>query len=144
MKVALVSACLLGLKTRHDGTDALSKDALKELEGLAVIPVCPEQLGGLPTPRPAATIENGSGADVLDGRCRVTDERGVDVTKCFLKGAEAVVRIAGITKAGMAILKEKSPSCGLTHIYTPLGKLKEGTGVTAALLARKGFVIKGF
>jgi len=143
-ETVLVSACLLGLGTRHDGGDALSEEALAALEDANIVPVCPEQLGGLPTPRPAAAIAGGSGADVLDGRARVVDIEDADVTDRFITGAEAVGAIAELTGAARAFLKENSPSCGAGFIYTPEGELVEGEGVTAALLRRRGMDVKGF
>lgn len=124
MKPVLVSACLLGLKTRYDGCSRPAEGFLPE-ETLPV-PVCAEILGGLSTPRPASWIVDGTGADVLDGRCRMVNEEGRDVTAAFIRGAEAVLRIALITGADEAYLKSRSPSCDV------------GFGVTAAMLARHG------
>lgn len=142
-KTVIVSACLLGLKTRYDGGDALSAEALKELDGAIPIPVCPEVLGGLPTPRPRAEIDNGDGTSVLDGTSKVTDENGRDRTASFIKGAEAVLEIARMTGARVAFLKEKSPSCGVTLI-SKKGASETGMGVTAALLQKEGLETKGF
>lgn len=139
----LVSACLLGLKTRYNGLDAFSKEAQKELAGRIAIPVCPEQLGGLPTPRPRASIEKGTGADVLEGRSKVIDEHGIDVTGKFVKGAEEVLKTAELTGAKEAFLKEKSPSCGLNLICRD-GDCVPGIGVTAALLSKAGLKVKSF
>ena len=87
----LVSACLLGLRCRHD---ALPLDPLRLPEGLCPVPLCPEQLGGLPTPRPPAQMVGGDGVAVLEGRARVVDQRGEDVTEAFLRGAEEAVKVA--------------------------------------------------
>lgn len=142
-KTVIVSACLLGLKTRYDGNDALNAEVLKELKGAIPIPVCPEVLGGLPTPRPRAEIDSGDGTDVLDGASSVVDENGRDRTTAFLSGAEAVLEIARLTGARVAFLKEKSPSCGVTLI-SKKGAHEAGLGVTTALLQKKGIEIKGF
>ncbi|MBI5454271.1 MAG: DUF523 domain-containing protein [Deltaproteobacteria bacterium] len=142
-KTVIVSACLLGLKTRYDGGDALSAEALKELKGAIPIPVCPEVLGGLPTPRPRAEIGSGDGKDVLDGASSVIDENGGDCTALFLRGAEAVLEIARLTGAREAFLKEKSPSCGVTLISRK-GADEKGLGVTTALLQKEGLETKGF
>lgn len=142
-KPILVSACLLGLKTRFDAGDAYSKDALASLEGRVIIPVCPEQLGGLPTPRPRAEIREGGGADVIEGRARVIDENGRDVTAAFMRGASEVLKVARLTGAAEAYLKEKSPSCGVESIKAGSNTIA-GSGVTAALLERSGLTIKGF
>lgn len=139
----IVSACLLGLRTRYDGSDAFSMETISLLEGRTIIPVCPEQLGGLPTPRPASEIAMGDGSEVLDGRTKVLDELGADVTLQFVKGAMDVLQIARLTGAGEAYLKEKSPSCGVGIICRD-SRCVNGIGVTAALLKKEGLVLRGF
>lgn len=139
----IVSACLVGIKTRHDGGDALDDKAVEALKGRAFVPVCPEQLGGLPTPRPSAEISGGTAFDVLSGTARVVDCNGMDVTSGFLNGAQAVAAIASLTGATEAFLKDKSPSCGPGLVYSG-GALKKGIGVTAALLKSKGLKTTGF
>ncbi len=138
----IVSACLLGIRSRYDGTDSLSEEVITSLKGAFIIPVCPEQLGGLPTPRPRADIIDADGLAVIEGRARVVDEKGVDITDSFLKGAEEVLKIAGITGARLAIFKEKSPSCGVNAISRD-GNVAAGRGVTAALLQKEGLEVKG-
>lgn len=108
MKI-LVSACLLGLPTRYDGRSAADERVLSLLERHDLIPVCPEQLGGLPTPRPRCEIYGGCG---WTGKERVLDEFGSDRTENFLKGAETTLKVARLLKVDLAILKSKSPSCG--------------------------------
>lgn len=139
----IVSACLLGLNTRYDASSAPSPEAVRLLEGRAFIPVCPEQLGGLPTPRPRAEFDCGSGVDALKGKCRVMDERGLDVTGNFVRGAQEVLKIARLSGATAAFLKEKSPSCGATTVVKG-GNSVAGEGVTAALLRMEGVAVKGF
>ncbi len=139
----IVSACLVGLPTRYDNTDALCTGAVERLEGRAFIPVCPEQLGGLPTPRPRATISSGSGADVLKGNAQVIDSNGADVTSQFVAGAQGVLKIARLCNAKEAYLKEKSPSCGVHSIYVK-DQLSKGKGVTAVLLESNGIIVTGF
>lgn len=130
----LVSACLLGLRCRHD---ALPLDPLRLPEGLCPVPLCPEQLGGLPTPRPPAQMVGGDGVAVLEGRARVVDQRGEDVTEAFLRGAEEAVKVARLLGIRRAFLKEKSPSCGVKYTHRD-GELAEGMGVTAAALRGAG------
>jgi uncharacterized protein YbbK (DUF523 family) len=120
----LVSACLTGLCTRYDGRSKPDPACLLALRDFHSIPVCPEQLGGLPTPRPAAELSGGNGRDVLRGRASVINRDGVDVSKQFIAGAEAVLEIARARNIRLALLKARSPSCGLTP----------AVGVTAALL----------
>lgn len=100
-------------------------------------------MGGLPTPRPRAELDCGSGADALKGEGRVMDERGIDVTENFVRGAQEVLKIARLSGAVEALLKEKSPSCGPTTVVRG-GKTVAGEGVTAALLKTEGVAVKGF
>ncbi|MBX6396005.1 MAG: DUF523 domain-containing protein [Alicyclobacillaceae bacterium] len=136
----LVSACLVGCRCRYDGSSR-EDPRLESLvaEGKAV-PVCPEQMGGLPTPRPPAQIVGGDGEDVLEGRAKVLTEEGVDVTPAFIRGAEETLRMARRVGATRAVLKERSPSCGSAVIYdgTFSGATRKGRGVAAALLERHG------
>ncbi|WP_432408683.1 DUF523 domain-containing protein [Wukongibacter sp. M2B1] len=132
----LVSACLLGLDCRYDGRNATHDEILDFLKDKDFILVCPEQLGGLQTPRNPCEIAGRDGKAVLEGETKVIDNQGRDVTKQFIKGAEETLKIAKLYNASMAILKERSPSCGSTMIYDGKfhGKLKAGRGVTSALL----------
>ncbi|MDQ0287604.1 uncharacterized protein YbbK (DUF523 family) [Desulfofundulus luciae] len=139
----LVSACLAGHSCSYDGlprTCAVVERLVRE--GRAV-PVCPECLGGLPVPRPASEIQGGTGVDVLEGRARVVNCKGEDVTGAFIRGARAVLEIARNHGIRAAILKARSPSCGYGRIYDGSfsGKVKTGHGVTAALLVESGFQI---
>ncbi|AAK80295.1 uncharacterized protein YbbK (DUF523 family) [Clostridium acetobutylicum] len=139
----IVSACLLGVNCKYSGLNNFSKK-VKELCGdKKVIPVCPEQLGGMTTPRNPAEIVNGTGKDVLEKRARVIDKEGNDVTKYFLLGAEETLKLAKIFNCSKAILKAKSPSCGLGKIYD--GNFKEniidGNGVTAEILRQNGIEV---
>lgn len=134
----LISACLLGIRCRYDHNHAISQSLLEHLDQIHPVPVCPEQLGGLPTPRAPADIKGGDGNDVLKGRGRLITTTGQDVTDQFLRGAQETLRIAKVAGTQLAFLKDKSPSCGLNtpHCDKPEG---HGIGVTAALLVSKGF-----
>lgn len=131
----LVSACLLGCECRYDGAhnhDQMLEDELAA-RGEEAVPFCPEEEGGLPTPRPAAWIASQDARAVLAGRDRMVTGDGADVTCAFVLGAEAArerCRVLGIRRA---YLKERSPSCGVqsTHVN---GELVDGPGVTAVLL----------
>lgn len=138
----LVSACLAGVRCRYHGGSSENKEVRALVEAGMAVPVCPEELGGLGTPRPRAEIEGGDGFDVLDGRVKVIDEHGRDVTARFLQGAEAAFKAALASGAKKALLKEKSPSCGSTWIYQN-GRLVKGLGVTAAWLRRHGIEVQG-
>jgi uncharacterized protein YbbK (DUF523 family) len=139
MPPILVSACLLGLLTRYDGTSKRNTKVLDflEREGLIPIPVCPEQLAGLPTPRSQTCFACGDGAAVLDGTGSVVNAEGTTMNSTFLKGAVETVKIARMAGCRQALLKERSPSCGVHQIYLRRQVLP-GMGVTAALLERNG------
>jgi len=132
----LVSACLIGLCTRYDGCSKPNKECLAYLEqfSLLYIPVCPEQLGGLSTPRTAADLTGGDGLAVLRGEAAVIDRNGIEVSSQFIAGAKAVLHIASSQDVRLALLKSGSPSCGLTP----------ATGVTAALLLENGIQVLEF
>jgi len=132
--VYLVSACLVGLNTRYDGELQLSPECRMRLAGALWIPVCPEQLGGLATPRPAAMLVGGDGRDVLAGRGRVVNKEGEEVTDAFVRGARQVLQIASSLPITGALLKAKSPSCGRSP----------NIGVTWALLEAHGFCCEEF
>jgi len=139
----LVSACLLGLSCRYDG-GSCPVPALQRLAALGqAIPICPEVAGGLPIPRPPAEIQGGDGGNVLDGRGRVVSEDGTDVSSAFFAGARAALDLARRCGVTRAVLKARSPSCGVGLIYdgTFSGRLASGDGVTAALLRREGIAV---
>ncbi|MFP4055892.1 MAG: DUF523 domain-containing protein [Candidatus Brocadiia bacterium] len=137
MAPVLVSACLLGVRCRYDGAAKSCARLREALAGKAWLAVCPEQLGGLPTPRPRQHLVGGDGHAVLDGKARVVNELGEDVTAQFLRGAQEVARLARLSGAQEAWLKSRSPSCG--HGLVDVGgPWQEGDGVAAALLLREG------
>lgn len=141
MRPCLVSACLIGVRCRYDGTDSFSKELVAALEGRPIVPVCPEQLGGLPTPRSAAEFQGGDGHDVLRGAARVVDREGRDITENFVRGARETLRIALMAGCEEAFLKARSPSCGVGEIYRE-GQLVPGDGVAAALLEQHGLRVR--
>ncbi|QRG68847.1 DUF523 domain-containing protein [Brevibacillus choshinensis] len=140
----MISACLIGCECRYDQKSCLNQELEQLLREGKVIPVCPEQLGGLPTPRPPAEIVGGDGFDVLDGNARIIDQKGNDVTEEFLTGARQALKLAQTVGATSAILKENSPSCGSSFVYdgTFSGKKVTGTGLTAALFRRNGIEVR--
>jgi uncharacterized protein YbbK (DUF523 family) len=138
----LVSACLLGLSTRYDGSHCVRHELMERLSGQKIIPVCPEQLGGLPTPREPAEINRMDGHAVLREEAVVLRRDGGDVTEEYVRGAEQVLRIARLTGARRAVLKEGSPACGVSHLKRD-GRDVKGHGVTAALLQEKGVDVEG-
>jgi uncharacterized protein YbbK (DUF523 family) len=139
----VLSACVAGVACTHEA-EAKTRDwALRLMAEGRAVTVCPEVAGGLPVPRPAAEIIGGDGHDVLDGRARVVDEHGVDVTEQYLRGAQAALAAARRAGATRAILKARSPSCGSGRIFdgTFTGGTAAGDGVTAALLTRSGIEV---
>ena len=142
MKV-VISACLLGVRCRYDGGDSRNQTAMRHKKTYQLIPVCPEESGGLPTPRPPTEIVGGDGNDVLDGTAKVMTGDGTDVTEAFLKGAHHALEVAQSNGATHVILKSRSPSCGCGDIYdgTFSGTLTSGDGVTTALLKRHGITV---
>ena len=139
----LISACLCGCRCTYRGTDNLRVPLLEVYRKGEAVLVCPEKLGGLPVPRLPSEIVGGDGAAVLEGRAKVLNERGQDVTLCFLKGAEEALAIAKKSGVKLAILKSRSPSCGVGSVYdgTFSGRLRAGDGVAAALLKRAGIPV---
>jgi uncharacterized protein YbbK (DUF523 family) len=139
----LVSACLLGVNCNFEGKNWLKPQLLEELAKGNLFPVCPEVLGGLSVPRVPAEIIGGDGPDVLDGKAKVINMAGVDVSSEFIKGANETLRIAKAVGAKEALLIEKSPSCGCGRIFdgTFSEKFKDGDGVTTALLKQNGIQI---
>lgn len=139
----LVSSCLIGLCATWRAKDNAHSKLMELLQAGKAIPVCPEQMGGLPTPRAMAEIVGGTGEDVLDGKARVMTREGDDVTSEYIRGAEEVLKIARMVKPDEIIMKENSPSCGVRWVYdgTFKGNLTEGSGVATALLRRHGFTV---
>ena len=139
----LVSACLAGFDVKYNGSHNLNEKVKKWFDEKKAIPICPEVLGGLSIPREPAEIVGGEGEDVLDGHAKVITNNGIDVTEQFMKGANETLKIALDLNATMVILKERSPSCGSSMIYSGEfnGNKKKGNGVTAALLKRNGIQV---
>ena len=139
----LVSACLAGCACRYDGSSNDDDEVARLVaEGRAVL-VCPEEDGGLGTPRPPAEIVGGDGHDVLAGRARVVTREGRDVTEEYLEGARRALAAAQAAGATKAILKARSPSCGKARIYDGsfTRTLTAGDGVTTALLTQEGIEV---
>jgi len=138
----LVSACLLGINCRYDGGSQLNQRVVDYLSAhkLQAIPVCPEQLAGLPTPRPKARFTQNDGHSYLQQQAQLHDEFGRDVGPIFLHGAQETLKIARFCGCNSAILKERSPSCGCRQIYRN-HELVAGTGLASALLQNAGVIV---
>jgi len=140
----LISACLLGVRCAWNGDARYKNSRAVQLSNLeTLVPVCPEQLGGLPTPRSPQEIQGGTGDEVLDGKCKVVNKDGQDVTREFVNGAQETLKIARQLGISEFIARFGSPSCGCARIYDGSfsGKLVDGDGVTIALLKRNGLKI---
>lgn len=135
----LVSACLLGLPTRYDGKSKRSQDVLDYLqrEKLIPVPVCPEQLAGMTTPRNKTFFRSGDGRAVLAGTGEAVSETGQLMNVTFCQGAKLTLEIARLSGCRRALLKEGSPSCGVHRVYLGEDQVA-GVGVTSALLLNSG------
>ncbi len=131
----LVSGCIVGMHCRYNGSTDVKVDVLQRLKETNFVPLCPEQLGGLPTPRPRAWISSGDGSDVLSGRSFIITEDGKNVTDNYIRGAKEVELIVKLLGIKFAYMKNKSPSCGFGKIWRG-DTLVDGNGVCAALLAQ--------
>lgn len=131
--IKICSACLLGIKCRYDGKEKRNRKVINLSRKEILIPVCPEQLGGLSTPREPAEHK---------GK-KVVTKSGKDVSENFEKGANQVLEIVKLYGIQAAILKQRSPSCGCGQIYdgTFSGKIIKGDGVTVALLKKNGIQV---
>lgn len=131
----VVSACLLGVRCNHLGKASPSKAVADLASSYRLVPVCPEVVGGLPTPRAAAEVQP-------DGSVRTAE--GKDVTDAYRRGAEAAVALARAVGAGEAVLKARSPSCGCHEIYdgTFTRTRVRGEGVTARALRKAGLLLR--
>lgn len=134
----IVSACLAGIKCKYNGKDNYIQQIKEMVDNGSAIPVCPEELGGLPTPREPAEI-----SPIDNGERSVINKVGEDVTEQFEEGAKRALEIAQSFGVRSAILKQRSPSCGYGEIYdgTFSKRIIEGNGITAELFIENGIRI---
>ena len=139
-----VSACLMGLPCRYNGTGAGCERMWHILRKTRAVPVCPELAGGFGIPRRPVEIQGGTGLQVLEGKARVVDDAGEDVTEALIRGTEKTLGFLREKRITRAILKEYSPSCGVTRIHNGefRGITVKGMGVTAALLDKHGIWVE--
>lgn len=134
----LMSGCLVGLKVRYHGGDALCNSEIinRWVRECRIISICPEVSAGLPIPRSSSEIIHGTAIDVLNGNAKVFTYTGIDRTDAFIKGAFNVLSLVKKFNIKIAVLKKDSPSCGNTTVYDGsfTGKIVPGSGVTAQLL----------
>jgi len=145
MQKVLVSSCLLGEPVRYDGSAATCRHPVlvRWQEEGRIVPCCPELEGGLGTPRSPVELLGGAGEAVLGGVSKAIGRDGEDVTSAFIAGARATLALCQHLGIRLAVLKERSPSCGSTRIHdgTFAGRLLPGQGVTAALLRQHGIQV---
>ncbi len=136
----MVSACLAGERCRYNGQSRADARITALREKNEAVAVCPEVLGGLPVPRLPCEIIGGDGKAVLQGRARVIDSAGEDVTAALLAGSLAALRLAQAHAVDLAVLKTKSAACGCGRIYDGSfsGTLRSGSGILTALLEQAG------
>ncbi len=132
-QIILVSACLLGIACRYNGTSKKYDRVVEYLREKRFVPVCPESLSGLPVPRLPAEFDRGDGSTLRSGKNRLFMRDGKDVTRPFLRGAAEAMKIARLVGASHAVLKDRSPSCGVYEVYNR-GKIVEGVGCFTSLL----------
>lgn len=133
----IVSACLVGINCKYSGGNNFNQKVFNLIKEGKAIPVCPEQLGGLKTPRNPAEIK------IIDGKRHVINNQGEDVTENFERGAIEVLNLAQNLNIKTAILQPRSPSCGVNKIYSGNfdGKLIDGNGILAELLIQNGIKV---
>lgn len=131
---------MAGRATRYDGQSRPDAKVIEFVERGGAVPVCPEALGGLPIPRPPVMLCGGDGAGVLDGTAKALEEGGLDRTEALVKGAREALRVAERHGIKKAVLKDGSPSCGITYFYSPDGRIS-GRGVMAELLRRNAIEV---
>jgi uncharacterized protein YbbK (DUF523 family) len=136
-KVIIVSACLLGVNCRYSGMSKKDDKVIEFLVGKNFVPVCPESFSGLPIPREPADFDRGDGTMTKTGKNQVIQRDGTDVTKQFLRGATEAMKICKLAHATSAILKDRSPSCGVHQVYNE-GALVNGVGILTAMLMQEG------
>jgi uncharacterized protein YbbK (DUF523 family) len=138
----LISACLLGINCAYHGGNKLDESLLASLDPKELVPVCPEQLGGLTTPRERARLVGGDGEAFWRGEARVVTLEGRDVSEQYRRGGLETLKHARTFGCSRAILKANSPSCSSGRIYDEAATgLIAGDGTTAALLKQNGIPV---
>jgi uncharacterized protein YbbK (DUF523 family) len=137
----VVSACLVGKRCRYNGEHRAHAGVLRYLEGKKYLAVCPEKLAGWSVPRPPVEFHGGGARKAIAGEASIVDNRGRDRTGSLLKGATRALSRALSARATEAILKEKSPSCGVKKVYRD-GRLTRGGGVFAFWLKRYRIAVR--
>ncbi len=140
-KGTIVSACLLGRRCRYNGEDKSHPGVIRFLRGKRVLALCPEMLAGWGAPRLPVEFHGGGAARVAEGSATVRDSRGRDRTRTLLRGIRKALSQADRFEPAAAILKEKSPSCGVHRVYRD-GRLRRGSGLFAYGLRKRGLRVR--
>jgi uncharacterized protein YbbK (DUF523 family) len=138
----MISACLLGVNCAYHGEHNLDEKLLAGLDPKELVPICPEQLGGLATPRGRARLVGGNGEAFWRGEAKVVTIEGVDVSEQYRRGGLEALKLARFYGCDRAILKASSPSCGCGRIFNEeISGLIPGDGTTAALFKQNGIAV---
>ncbi len=137
----VVSACLVGRRCRYNGEHRAHAGVLRYLQGKSYLAVCPEKLAGWGVPRPSVEFRGGGARKAVAGAASVVDSRGRDRTTALMKGARRALAQVLSSRAQEAILKEKSPSCGVRKVYRE-GRLVRGGGIFTYWLRRHGIATR--
>jgi uncharacterized protein YbbK (DUF523 family) len=137
----VVSACLLGKRCRYNGEDRANPGVRSFLKGKNYLAVCPEKLAGWGVPRPPVEFHGGGAEKVMEGRAKIVSNEGTDLTASLMKAVTKAVERAMSLRAEEAILKEKSPSCGVRKVYRD-GRLVGGEGLFTHELKRRGIAVR--
>ncbi len=137
----IVSACLLGQRCRYNGEDKSHAEVIRFLRGKKYLALCPEMLAGWGSPRLPVEFSGGGASEVAQGKATIKDEQGLDRTETLMQGVSMALQQAEASKAQEAILKEKSPSCGVQRVYRD-GKLIPGEGLFTHGLRKRGVRVR--
>ena len=137
----IVSACLVGKRCRYNGEDRAHPGVIRFLRKKNYVAICPERLAGWGVPRPPVEFHGGGARKVAEGKAKIVDDRGRNRTASLMKGVTRALRRALSLKAREAILKEKSPSCGVGKVYRD-GRLARGEGIFTYQLERHGVEVR--
>jgi uncharacterized protein YbbK (DUF523 family) len=137
----IVSACLIGKHCRYNGEDKAHAGVLRFLRGKRYVAVCPEMLAGWGVPRPPVEFHGGGAAELAEGEARIVDNRGRDRTPSLMRGIKKALAKARSLGVRGAVLKERSPSCGVHKVYQN-GELTRGQGLFTYWLRKHGVEVR--
>lgn len=142
-EIILVSACLIGVPCRYNGTSALNEKLLEELREEVILAICPEVISGLGIPRIPFELPSLNYEKIIEGKEKILNKDNKDITDSILKGLFEIIEIVKLMRVKKAYLKEKSPCCGVSYIYIN-GIKKNGMGIFTYLLTKNGIKVFGW